>query len=308
MSFAQIERTGRGRRIVYVFGMNYLPAFLALLAAHGGMNADKAARTASAFARRLEIDQPLTVKSAKFGPAWDSYDPPVWHISFQISSDKSAYLNVEVTPAGRILYLCAVRGPQKSLPQGVAQFPSTIADAHRLFRRVWDGRPVVETPTIGTGEGQVLAQFDLVVNGLRFYNINPTYCDYVGFDPGGTANRWYAPSPPLPPVAAPAPRIGRFGAIARVESAVKPALDASGGESFVVGIAAKATLGYFMVKGEKAARLVWVVDISHILDLSGTHIDQFWRTVYVDAHSGAAFWQKDPDAVEMLSDGDENPH
>jgi hypothetical protein len=283
--------------------MMYIVALLALLNSQGSIDGEQAIQKARDFAKQLQINCPLSITTLVYRD--NNKLEPVWSIGFTHGQKEKGSVIASVDMHGKIVYFCAVTGDQKALPSGIAQYPSVLKQARELLDRLTDVEPVDRTPTIGTGEFFVAASFYVLRNGLRFYNANPSYRYLIGFDPGGESYRWFAPPPPLPPVASPTPTIKSSDAMKRAEKASKQNMSQMSEPKQIVGFEAKSKLGYFLVPGEATARLVWVIEMNVIRDLSGYRPSLFYRTFYVDAHRGMMFYVlDDATTVVTLESGD----
>jgi hypothetical protein len=282
--------------------MTHLLALLALPCMVGDLDAEGAIQLARTFAEKLQFDQKLTVTGVRFSGVND--EPPAWRIGFACEGEGKGHVAVNVSSDGKVTYFSADSGVERVFPPGIAQEPEVTAQARELLARVSDGRPVDNTPVIGTGEHQVLATFYVLKNGLRFYSMNPSHAYLIGFDPGGKENRWFAPPPPMPSVASAVPSVAKAAAVDMAARAAQPASEKVVNPEQVEGIKGDAKLGYYLVPKEEVARLVWVVELAIDRNLGGTHVSGFWRTVYVDAHAGSVFYvEDDASTVVMLNQG-----
>jgi hypothetical protein len=254
------------------------------------IDGEAAAAKVLTFARRVGYREPLELTSTvqTDSAAWlPGTKGKLWSVGYRAKG--GAWLSANVGQDGKISYFCAQKFPVR--PTG--RRPFDAKDAERAawgFIRAIPHRGPLRIDRIAVDpKGAGGAQFHLLVNGRRFYNLNPTYGYYMNFDLSSKRVTWFGSREDVPPVNAVQAKIPARQAYDRfIKYAMNPGQDDS-----VVGLLSpkwptkmrlRPDLGYYKWKDEPQARLVYrgVVEPENWKG-PGTHS---MLKAFVDAQSG----------------------
>ncbi len=192
---------------------------------------------------------------------------------------------------GRVLHIVHPRLPYRLKPYPVSRITSpTPAHQRRalaILRAVGYDADVKLSPQVGDGGYHFGYHFYKTAHNLMFFNSNPTYAHTVHVNKATKALEYFMPSAEVPKVSAWKPDVQPGVARARIAQWAKtherqPKIDMT---PFGFSEEIKPELGYYKLKTEAQARLVWrgvKYRKSPARVTSGDAID-----VFVDALSGA---------------------
>ncbi|AIE84219.1 hypothetical protein [Fimbriimonas ginsengisoli] len=215
------------------------------------------------------------------GKRWGEGAVTLWTIGLRAAS--GGWISANVRPDGAISYFCV---------GGFQHKPLKVVDAERV---AWDlikaipHREQLEIDSIGSGESGAGAQFFLLVNGKRFFNLNPTYGYYITFDPSARQITWFGRQDLPPAVNAKREKISSAAAKSEfLRYAMNP-----GQYDSVIGLLSPKwptpmdltpQLGYYLRKQESKARLVYRGIVSpHGVKAKGA---RSYLKVFIDALTG----------------------
>lgn len=219
---------------------------ITLLAVGRALDGQDAVEAARKFLQRMNAPKVagLAGLSEQDGKGWGQKGQ-VWRVGFELA--EGGAFSVLMDTKGTVFYASGAGKKGPNLDEVTAR-----KDAEALMSKVPDAVPV-RFQAISRGEEEgASARFDAVFDGKRFFNQNPAYGYFLSFDRKGRLT-WFGRTDRLPVVSTHRVKISRSAA---VEILTKVWNDSKPGPwpdpRYV-----EAELGFFLVKGEPTARLVW---------------------------------------------------
>lgn len=206
---------------------------------------------------------------------WGGHGDRMWSVGFDLAG--GGWITANVDERGEVFY---ASGPSRNGPNLDDATARRFAD--RLMARVPGAVPVRFGAISKGAAAGASAQYDAIVDGLRYFNLNPTYGYSFSFDRNGGLT-WFGHQDRLPPPAAHVPKVSRARAVAKLESVWRSRRPASWPSPLRV----EAELGLYARKGEPKARLVWHGEVFDVGD--GRHIQHTALNTFVDATTGQTF-------------------
>ena len=219
-----------------------MPALAMLLVGPGKIDGEDAIKVARRFLARIGVRGTGGIQA--LGRGWRGEG--TWSVALAYPEKRTFF--VQLTDRGVVYDASAIR-PRRSPNAKRLDVKTTNAKLRAILDRIPDVPPTrPERPPESFYPSRA---FLVLRNGLVFFNMNPTYAYRVDIDEdGGFAS--FSASEPLPPVPSPLPRVSESEAHTRlVAKWGKKEHDGPFPQHIVP------QLGYYLVKGETVARLVW---------------------------------------------------
>jgi hypothetical protein len=230
--------------------------------------------------------QQLTLQSVSM--VSDSTARRVWGMT--LSGEHGKFMLTLDPATGKLLWLQTPFMPEAPTYAANPPSPATRGLATSYLRVLGYDSNVQLDDDSGNRAIPYHAVFLLKLNGLRFFNLNPTYAHRLALYPASASVVYFRASPALPEIAAWKPAVSADTAM-RLISAWAADRAKQHRRQFDAGDVAP-QLGYWKFRSEHSARLVWRA--MHYTKIGGRSLQQGPIRVFVDAITGEVIEPDDP--------------
>jgi len=275
-----------------------------LLGAGGDLSEAGAVTRVERIIRSAGISGDLKLNSCRKieAKAWGYGDGKIFQVAFD--QPQKHFVQALIRQDGKLLqiqflpYPGQMNGTARQPNSDTARFARRADELVRLFGA--KGNYVRQPFVVGGGNAPTGVQYKNLLNGMRFFNLNPTYGYRVTFQSDSLVPIDYFSSPDFPPVIASTAVITKEVAIRKLEHWGKTHYRSGGGAAYLYGpdwkvkVELRPELGYYKFANEPKARLVWFAQMWTKFNGAPKAVESGYLKMMVDAVTGDLKMVDDP--------------